>query len=876
MFDEDGTGQIDEDEFFFVLEYLGLTVSDEKQEELFLKYDTDGSGFIDYHEFKQVWLRVGNTKKELLDRGIAIPKFATKNQLMKMLEHILDEEEEKERMALAEADRWRKWQAIITSKGKFIAKAKRRAEVELRSALDTAGQVYVFGGGTFDQFDGFVKKDMSTKSYQQDGFDQMAELWFRRVRPGQIDQGKKGKGEGGQMPEPEMDAGAMGIEDPRVEAATSAFHGINAAVNTCALWGRRTKEVAVSDNVMFALTDLGEIFAWGGTDHWWHEVEPDSYWQANWRGDTTARSKMLLMTENKKPPEEEEATTQDSLEDIEADKLKLVVQYYGNWMPPPGAEDRLKYIKGDLMPKVKFEEVQLSLDVRGKPCSGMTKNEMVDILHKDFVLEKKVLGERAHRKIRELEIEIMQLMAKKRNTMANKIKLEVNDMWRPLKEIQAEEMAQEYAKSTIERQAKYTKLEEGYEKWFKHINRNREGAIPMFTPRGNSYQMELSGITERGTDVKTPRGYASCVSILAGSNHAGVIHQNGQLYMWGMGISGRLGLDDTEGGNPRADTNRPTLVQALQGKPVIRADAGYSHSAAIVSGGELYIWGGASSGKLGLGKLTSNQECYCSVPTRIIIPKCRKIRRVSCGANHSACVGSGGELFVWGCGDGGRLGLGVENMVSQYSPVLVESVLHETFGNVSCGYFQTLALTAVKDQVTGGGGAKMKALSGGQVYVAGPANVLGKFCPVFEDYENLRAQPGQTAVVCRQVSAGFGHQAAVTSEGELLCWGNNRNGCCGQNIETLFVDSPIPVKCLYEAPKNLAVKKPCRQSSVYGDMDAFMAVEGSNEGVLTDGDCIHTQQDAQPWWEVDLGKVSGGEERRTGGAKRRPYTGTAQ
>ena len=84
MFDEDGTGKIDEDEFFFVLEYLGLAVSDEKQEELFLRYDKDGSGFIDYDEFKQVWLRVGNTKKELLDRGIAIPKFATKNQLMKV------------------------------------------------------------------------------------------------------------------------------------------------------------------------------------------------------------------------------------------------------------------------------------------------------------------------------------------------------------------------------------------------------------------------------------------------------------------------------------------------------------------------------------------------------------------------------------------------------------------------------------------------------------------------------------------------------------------------------------------------------------------------------------------------------------------------
>ena len=63
--------------------------------------------------------------------------------------------------------------------------------------------------------------------------------------------------------------------------------------------------------------------------------------------------------------------------------------------------------------------------------------------------------------------------------------------------------------------------------------------------------------------------------------------------------------------------------------------------------------------------------------------------------------------------------------------------------------------------------AKLKSLSGGKIYVAGPSNVLGKFCPTFSDYEVLRASSGQSAVVCRQISAGFGHQVAVSSEGEV-------------------------------------------------------------------------------------------------------------
>ena len=37
MFDEDNSGAVDEDEFAFILEYLGMKVSDEKQERLFNK-----------------------------------------------------------------------------------------------------------------------------------------------------------------------------------------------------------------------------------------------------------------------------------------------------------------------------------------------------------------------------------------------------------------------------------------------------------------------------------------------------------------------------------------------------------------------------------------------------------------------------------------------------------------------------------------------------------------------------------------------------------------------------------------------------------------------------------------------------------------------
>jgi Ca2+-binding EF-hand superfamily protein len=52
-FDDQNIGLLDEDEFFFGLDYLGIKLSDEKQENLFNKYDTDKSGNIDYQEFRE-------------------------------------------------------------------------------------------------------------------------------------------------------------------------------------------------------------------------------------------------------------------------------------------------------------------------------------------------------------------------------------------------------------------------------------------------------------------------------------------------------------------------------------------------------------------------------------------------------------------------------------------------------------------------------------------------------------------------------------------------------------------------------------------------------------------------------------------------------
>eukprot|EP00946_MAST-07B_sp_MAST-7B-sp1_P003074 g3074.t1 len=152
MFDESGNGDLNEDELAFALEYLNLDVSGQKQEHYMRKFDLDGSGALEYPEFRKMWLFCCNPFEELKKRGIPYSRFARAAGLRVTLEEAVIREEQLELRAMAEAHAHHNFLLERKRRLRAIQRAFERAQDELAECLDLAGQVYMFGHGVTGQF----------------------------------------------------------------------------------------------------------------------------------------------------------------------------------------------------------------------------------------------------------------------------------------------------------------------------------------------------------------------------------------------------------------------------------------------------------------------------------------------------------------------------------------------------------------------------------------------------------------------------------------------------------------------------------------------------------------------------------------------------
>ncbi|XP_030626975.1 probable E3 ubiquitin-protein ligase HERC4 [Chanos chanos] len=191
----------------------------------------------------------------------------------------------------------------------------------------------------------------------------------------------------------------------------------------------------------------------------------------------------------------------------------------------------------------------------------------------------------------------------------------------------------------------------------------------------------------------------------------------------------------------------------------------------------MLCWGNASYGQLGLGGI---DEEIVVEPRNCDFFNSKQVIDVGCGHRHTVFLLEDGTVYTCGCNDLGQLG----HEKARKKPEQVVALDAQIIVAVSCGEAHTLALND-KGQVFAWGLA-----SDGQLGL----NNVEECVRVPRTIKNL------SEVHVAQVTCGYRHSHALSRDGQIFSWGQNKYGQLGLGIKGPNVMTPQVIQSLLGIP----------------------------------------------------------------------------
>jgi alpha-tubulin suppressor-like RCC1 family protein len=251
-------------------------------------------------------------------------------------------------------------------------------------------------------------------------------------------------------------------------------------------------------------------------------------------------------------------------------------------------------------------------------------------------------------------------------------------------------------------------------------------------------------------------------SVACGRDFSLAVTEEGEIFGFGENEAGQLGL-----GNKIPEVYEPTKLPLEGVESVV---CGRDQVFARTREGKVWVWGKNDEGQLGLG----HRDAILRTPVEN--PKLSKFVQISSGGFHSHGIDSDGQLWGWGFGDSGRLGLGPEEKSRVVCRPTRVHVPGKVVG-VVCGMSQSLAMTE-EGRIYGWGAireaAKMLCVreeeEGGEEEGAGMWNAAYSYALS----PTLLAIPrGEEAI---SLFAGQLISGIVRVDGTIFGWGKEKGG----------------------------------------------------------------------------------------------------
>ncbi|CAB1335192.1 unnamed protein product [Coregonus sp. 'balchen'] len=267
------------------------------------------------------------------------------------------------------------------------------------------------------------------------------------------------------------------------------------------------------------------------------------------------------------------------------------------------------------------------------------------------------------------------------------------------------------------------------------------------------------------------KGGSSAQHVCAGETHFAVVTVEKELYtlasvQGGAKMVGQLGHGD------QASYRQPRKVERLQGKAIRQVACGADFTACVSDEDQMYMFGSDYYGCIGV---ENEQGREVLEPVLLEFFEERPVRQVSCGDSHVVVRTHRGDIYSWGCGEHGRLGLDCEDDFN--SPMQVEIPKGAIISSVSCGLDGTFFLTE-SGKVLACGNNDLNKL-GLNLGVSGLKNLPGEAYQGIPYTTTLTLVKQLAMYKIQVISAGKTHTAAIDEWGRLMTFGCNKYGQLG-------------------------------------------------------------------------------------------------